>query len=185
MGDPPRREIGVATARSRAVVPLHSGSSKPGFVPTGERDIDVAFLGPTSPERAGVAAGLRELERDGAVVQSAMAASLPWEDYMQVLARSRIAVSVRGLGYDTYRYWEIPYAGALLLSESPERLFPTTSSTAKKPCSRPSTSSSNGRESCWGGTRPRLPPPAGRSCWRSTRASSERRRCSSDCTPLI
>ena len=32
---------------------------------------------------------------------------------MQLLARSRIAVSVRGLGYDTYRYWEIPYAGAL------------------------------------------------------------------------
>ena len=100
-------------------------SSKRASSRRGERDVDVAFLAsPTSPERAGVAAGLRELERDGAVVQSATAASLSWPDYMQLLARSRIAVSVRGLGYDTYRYWEIPYAGALLLSESPRTVIP-------------------------------------------------------------
>jgi hypothetical protein len=123
--DPLRREIGVATARSRAVVPLPFGLVDTGFEPSGERDVDVAFLAsPTSPERAHVAAELRELERDGAVVQSATAASLPWHDYIEVLARSRIAVSVRGLGYDTYRYWEIPYAGALLLAESPRTVIP-------------------------------------------------------------
>src|SRR5439155_19252886 len=30
---------------------------------------------------------------------------------------SRICFSLHGLGYDTYRYWEIPYTGSLLLSE--------------------------------------------------------------------
>jgi hypothetical protein len=123
--DPLRREIAVASAGSRAVVPLPFGIVETGFEPSGERDIDVAFLAsPTSPERAEVAAGLRELERDGAVVQSATAASLPWPEYIELLARSRIAVSVRGLGYDTYRYWEIPYAGALLLSETPQIVIP-------------------------------------------------------------
>jgi len=124
-GDPLRREIAIATGRSRAVVPLPFGIVDTGFEPRGEKDVDVAFLAsPTSPERARVAEELRQLERDGAVVQSATAANLPWFDYIELLARSRIAVSVRGLGYDTYRYWEIPYAGALLLSEPPRIVIP-------------------------------------------------------------
>ena len=121
--EPLRREIAVATARS--VVPLPFGIVDTGFEPSGERDIDVAFLAsPTSPERARVAEALRALEREGAVVQSATGASLPWTEYLELLARSRIAVSVRGLGHDTYRYWEIPYAGALLLSEPPQIVIP-------------------------------------------------------------
>ena len=124
-GDRLRREIAVATAGSRSVVPLPLGIVDTGFEPHGKRDVDVAFLAsPTSPERVRVVAELRELERDGVVVQIATAASLPWSDYIELLSRSRIAVSVRGLGYDTYRYWEIPYAGALLLSEPPRTVIP-------------------------------------------------------------
>jgi len=123
--DPLRRETAVATPRSGAVLPLPFGVVDTGFEPRGEKDVDVAFLAsPTSPERARVAAELRELERDGAVVHSATAANLPWPEYMELLSRSRIAVSVRGLGYDTYRYWEIPYAGALLLAERPQIVIP-------------------------------------------------------------
>ena len=51
-------------------------------------------------------------------MQSAPESALPWADYMRLLSRSKIGVSVRGLGYDTYRYWEIPYAGALLLEQA-------------------------------------------------------------------
>jgi hypothetical protein len=106
-------------------VPLPFGIVDTGFEPSGEKNVDVAFLAsPTSPERAGVVAELRELERDGVVVQVATAANLPWSDYIELLSRSRIALSVRGLGYDTYRYWEIPYAGALLLSEPPRTVIP-------------------------------------------------------------
>jgi hypothetical protein len=121
--DPLRREIAVA--RPGAVVPLPFGIVDVDFVPRAERDVDIAFLAsPTSPERVDVAGALRELERDDAVVQSATAANLPWTDYIELLSRSRIAVSVRGLGFDTYRYWEIPYAGALLLSETPRTVIP-------------------------------------------------------------
>jgi hypothetical protein len=39
------------------------------------------------------------------------------EAYMTMLGRSRIGVNVRGAGWDTYRYWEIAWSGALLLSQ--------------------------------------------------------------------
>ena len=38
-------------------------------------------------------------------------------DYISMLERSRLALSTRGTGYDTFRYWEIPYNGAALLSQ--------------------------------------------------------------------
>lgn len=127
--DPLRREVAVATSGSRKVVPLPFGIIETGFVPTVEKDVDVTFLaGPTSPERAQVADALRELEREGVVVRSASdlspASVASWSDYIGLLSRSRIGVSVRGLGYDTYRYWEIPYAGAVLLSETPQIVIP-------------------------------------------------------------
>lgn len=37
--------------------------------------------------------------------------------YNKALSESLIGVSVRGLGWDTYRYWEIPYFGAALLAQ--------------------------------------------------------------------
>ena len=33
---------------------------------------------------------------------------LPWDDYIRLMNRSACAVSVRGFGVDTCRYWEIP-----------------------------------------------------------------------------
>lgn len=36
--------------------------------------------------------------------------------YSHGLAEALIAISARGVGWDTYRYWEIPYFGAALLS---------------------------------------------------------------------
>jgi spore maturation protein CgeB len=49
---------------------------------------------------------------------------LDWRTYMAVLASSRIGISVRGGGFDTFRYWEVPAAGALLLSERPQIVIP-------------------------------------------------------------
>jgi hypothetical protein len=127
--DPLRRETAVASARSRSVVPLPFGIIDVGFEPSVEKDVDVSFLASaTSPERAGVANAIRDLARDGVVVRSAADLAPPsrlaWPDYMKLLSRSRIGISVRGLGYDTYRYWEIPYAGALLLAEAPRTVIP-------------------------------------------------------------
>jgi hypothetical protein len=39
------------------------------------------------------------------------------EEYLNILADSKSSVSVRGYGYDTYRYWEIAYHGAMLISQ--------------------------------------------------------------------
>jgi hypothetical protein len=45
-------------------------------------------------------------------------------EYYDVLGRSKIAVSVRGGGFDTLRYWEIPARGSFLLSERPDIRIP-------------------------------------------------------------
>jgi hypothetical protein len=45
--------------------------------------------------------------------------SIPPATYLEHLARSRIGVSVPGRGFDTYRYWETPACGALLVSMRP------------------------------------------------------------------
>lgn len=45
-------------------------------------------------------------------------------EYNKSLSASRIGVSVRGMGWDTYRYWEIPYFGAALLAQRPGHVIP-------------------------------------------------------------
>jgi len=45
-------------------------------------------------------------------------------EYNKRLISSLIGVSVRGCGWDTYRYWEIPYFGAALLAQRPQILIP-------------------------------------------------------------
>lgn len=46
------------------------------------------------------------------------------EEYNKQLMASLVGVSVRGNGWDTYRYWEIPYFGAALLSQRLEIIIP-------------------------------------------------------------
>jgi hypothetical protein len=41
----------------------------------------------------------------------------PKEDYFDMLRNCKIGLSLRGTGYDTIRYWEIPAYGAALLSQ--------------------------------------------------------------------
>jgi hypothetical protein len=59
-----------------------------------------------------------------------------WSDYVEAPSAGRIAIGVRGDGFDTYRYRGIPYPGALLLAETPRTVIPATSSTASRRCSR-------------------------------------------------
>ncbi len=42
------------------------------------------------------------------------------DEYYREVMRSRIAVSIRGGGFDTCRFWEIPACRTLLLSEKPD-----------------------------------------------------------------
>jgi len=69
------------------------------------------MAGETHPFRAIVAGKLREMGH------SSEPHHLAKSDYNKRLTQSMIGVSVRGNGWDTYRYWEIPYFGALLFSQ--------------------------------------------------------------------
>lgn len=84
------------------------------------RDIDVSYVvRNTHPFRLEVA---QVLEREGFLVM--VGVDIPREQFCWLLNRSKIAVSARGAGTDTFRYWEIPYHGALLASSRPRTLIP-------------------------------------------------------------
>lgn len=77
------------------------------------RDIEVSFVArPTNETRDRCAEMLRQ---EGFTVF--YGADLPREQFCWILNRSKIAVSLPGATWDTFRYWEIPYHGALLLSQ--------------------------------------------------------------------
>ena len=42
---------------------------------------------------------------------------IPRSEYLHLLSRSRIGVSLKGAGRDTYRFWETAYHGAYLMAE--------------------------------------------------------------------
>ena len=124
--DPLADPVSVARVGDRRLRPLTFGW----LGPTLERravDYDVAFLvGPTSPVRIAVQRDLRQLAAEGVRVRLLEPGErLGWHEYMQVLAHSRIGVSIRGGGFDTRRYWEVPAAGAMLLSETPRIVIPS------------------------------------------------------------
>ncbi len=93
-----------------------------------EKDYDISFLcSLTSKYRLQFAHFLRNFAREtdlkifignneNGLGASSFTGSLPWDQYSEALISSKISVSLPGLGYDTARYWEIPYYGAVLAS---------------------------------------------------------------------
>jgi hypothetical protein len=117
-------QIKVATARTRGVKPLPFGVVDVGGRPSAEKEYDVAFAGGTqNASRALVTDLVDRLEREGHRVFNP-SQPVPWTEYLDALRHSRIGISARGLGFDTYRYWEVPYAGALLVAERPKIVIP-------------------------------------------------------------
>jgi hypothetical protein len=76
------------------------------------RDIPITFaVGITSPIRIEILKTLQEMN------VGAQTSIKPKKEYNAILARSRIGVSARGAGWDTYRYWETAFFGCALLSQ--------------------------------------------------------------------
>jgi len=123
--DPLADPISVAREGDRRLTPLPLAwiGALPGRGPV---EHDVAFLhAPTSPVRTVVRAGLERLRAEGARVRVLEEGErLGWHEYIEVLCRSRVGVSVRGGGHDTYRYWEVAAAGAMLLAEPTRIVIP-------------------------------------------------------------
>ncbi|GKS59008.1 hypothetical protein YTPLAS18_25350 [Nitrospira sp.] len=67
---------------------------------------------------------LIKLRGDPRVTVAQRGTRLGFEEYHDLLARSKIALSIRGGGFDTVRYWEIVASKALLVSEEPDICIP-------------------------------------------------------------
>lgn len=73
-----------------------------------EKEHSVAFLyRPTNPLRQQLAADIEDFP-------DAIIGEYPHYEYLQKIARSKFAVAIRGAGWDTLRYWEIPALGSVL-----------------------------------------------------------------------
>lgn len=48
---------------------------------------------------------------------------IPRSEYLHLLQRSMIGVSLKGAGWDTYRFWETAYHGAYLMAEKPQTII--------------------------------------------------------------
>jgi len=67
---------------------------------------------------------LMKLKGDPVVTADQRGTKLSQAEYYALLGRSKMALSIRGGGFDTLRYWEIVASGALLLSEQPDIEIP-------------------------------------------------------------
>lgn len=67
---------------------------------------------------------LMKLKGDPVVTADQRGTKLSPSEYYALLGRSKMALSVRGGGFDTLRYWEIVASGTLLLSEQPDIQIP-------------------------------------------------------------
>ena len=75
-------------------------------------------------ERISVAKILKQFKNSFIYLGSEHRKGLPHETYLKILSQSLCAVSTYGMGFDTVRYWEIPYSGSVLISRRPKTLIP-------------------------------------------------------------
>lgn len=74
--------------------------------------------------RAGFPRLLVKLKGDPRVAEAEQGTRLSFDAYHQLLRRSKMALSIRGGGFDTLRYWEIVAAKTVLVSERPDISIP-------------------------------------------------------------
>ena len=67
---------------------------------------------------------LMKLKGDPVVTAAQRGTKLSPAEYYALLGQSKMALSIRGGGFDTLRYWEIVASGTLLLSEQPDIEIP-------------------------------------------------------------
>lgn len=106
----------------RRVEPLPFGLVDVGYTPPNvEKEYDLAFIGTlSSPRRQQVLTTIETWNRKRKRrLLMKVTDRISWREYLDMLSRTRICINVRGAGIDTYRYWEIPYSGSMLLSERP------------------------------------------------------------------
>lgn len=125
---PLRRQLRPATSATRGVTALPLGVVDYGLRPEPEKTLDIVFLvGATHAVRKRVSKEVRALEDRGYRVATGVPSPMtrpPFDEYVHAMTRARVGISVRGRGFDTYRYWETPYTGAVLVAETPQIVLP-------------------------------------------------------------
>lgn len=132
-----KREVSpLENLEGKRIYPLPFAAEQRYFIDNPQKDIQVSFLAlmQTNPLRSAI--HYRLLARNNPKIVSGMTgersynASQPKPNaidtpmYRQLLSRSMISVSAPGWGFDCARYWEIPAAGAMLMSFKPEIAIP-------------------------------------------------------------
>lgn len=113
-----KREYFHFTPYPSHVKPLPFAAIPETVLPSAERKCPVFYSGHlTHPFRKEISDALRAMGFPPAPNQDK-------SEYNKSLSTSRIGVSIRGMGWDTYRYWEIPYFGAALLAHRPGHVIP-------------------------------------------------------------
>lgn len=74
--------------------------------------------------RKGIPRLLTKLKGDPVVTSEQLGKRLSSTEYYALLARSKMALSLRGGGFDTLRYWEVAASKTLLVSEKPDIVIP-------------------------------------------------------------
>lgn len=65
-----------------------------------------------------------KIKGDPRIPENERGIKLSYDEYFNLLGRSKFALSIPGSGFDTLRYWEIVAAKVLLISEQPFILIP-------------------------------------------------------------
>ena len=85
----------------------------------GYKNIDVLYMGSVScqPFRVRVLQELTDFASRNSLVTACSLDPVSRDTYLELVRRSKVVVSVRGYGWDCYRYWETPALGAVMVTE--------------------------------------------------------------------
>ena len=93
----------------------------PPLMPYADRTIPVLFLGgETNLTRRALAEALQTLPNAKVLFNE----RIDRTQYRQMLANTKVGVACYGAGFASYRYWEVPAHGALLVAQPPPILIP-------------------------------------------------------------
>lgn len=92
----------------------------PPLKPYAERTIPIScLLGVSNITRRSIADAVKTIPEAKVVMER-----LPREEYLKILLDSKVSVACYGGGFNSYRYWEIPTCGALLVAQPLPLLIP-------------------------------------------------------------
>ena len=79
---------------------------------------DISFIGSiTNPSRKSFVEKLQLfVKKNGLKAFISTSGKIGWNEYSKIINASKISLSLPGSGYDTFRYWEIPYYESALAS---------------------------------------------------------------------